>query len=142
MTTRNPAPALLLTTLLLAALLLAALLLPALLLTTPAALAQPRSEPLPAAAPATPAAAPATPAPAPQTAAAPTATPARPAPASSAAARRARRVIEIDDIVVQGEVQKPEAFYILQRSDLNFKGLEPERSFIPLIIESVAQEPF
>lgn len=129
MTTRNPA----------IALLLAALLPTALLLAAPAALAQPRSAPLPAAAPATPAAAPAPPAAAPAAA-----TPVRPAPASSAAApaRRARRVIEIDDIVVQGEVQKPEAFYILQRSDLNFKGLEPERSFIPLIIESVAQEPF
>lgn len=52
------------------------------------------------------------------------------------------RVIEIDAVTVEGEVQKPEAFYILQRSELNFKGLEPARSFIPLIIESVEKAPF
>lgn len=52
------------------------------------------------------------------------------------------RVIEIEAVTVEGEVQKPEAFYILQRSDLNFKGLEPARSFIPLVIESVEKDPF
>jgi len=52
------------------------------------------------------------------------------------------RVIEIDAVTVEGEVQKPEAFYILQRSELNFKGLEPAKSFIPSIIESVEKAPF
>ncbi|MCB9552600.1 MAG: hypothetical protein H6705_12120 [Myxococcales bacterium] len=56
--------------------------------------------------------------------------------------RRDPRVIEIDDVVVQGEVQRPEAFYVLQRSELDFKGQEPRRSFIPLIIQSVEEEPF
>ena len=52
------------------------------------------------------------------------------------------RVIQIDAVTVEGEVQKPEAFYILQRSELNFKGLEPARRFIPSIIESVEKDPF
>ncbi|MCB9542224.1 MAG: tetratricopeptide repeat protein [Myxococcales bacterium] len=81
---------------------------------------------------------------------------AAPAPAAARRARRATaaataparlgrrdpRVIEIDDVVVQGEVQRPEAFYVLQRSELDFKGQEPRRSFIPLIIQSVEEEPF
>lgn len=52
------------------------------------------------------------------------------------------RVIQIDTVTVEGEVQKPEAFYILQRSELDFRGLEPKKSFIPLILESVEKEPF
>ena len=54
----------------------------------------------------------------------------------------APRVIQIDTVTVEGEVQKPEAFYILQRSELDFRGLEPKKSFIPLILESVEKEPF
>ncbi len=52
------------------------------------------------------------------------------------------RVIKIDAVTVEGKIQKPEAFYILQRRELNFKGLEPKKSFIPLIIKSVEKEPF
>ncbi|MEO0814991.1 MAG: hypothetical protein AAFY60_19180, partial [Myxococcota bacterium] len=35
-----------------------------------------------------------------------------------------RRVIRLDAIKVEGRIQKPQAFYILQRSNLNFEGLE------------------
>jgi hypothetical protein len=52
------------------------------------------------------------------------------------------RVIKIDTVKVEGRIQKPEAFYILQRSQLNFEGLEPKKSFLPLIIKSVDKEPF
>lgn len=52
------------------------------------------------------------------------------------------RVIQIEALKVEGRIQKPEAFYILQRSELNFKGLEPKKSFIPLILKSVEKDPF
>ncbi len=52
------------------------------------------------------------------------------------------RVIQIEALRVEGRIQKPEAFYILQRSELNFRGLEPKKSFIPLILKSVEKEPF
>ncbi len=72
----------------------------------------------------------------------PAAAPADADPTPAQAPKGQPRVIEIDAVTVEGEVQKPEAFYILQRSELNFKGLEPARSFIPLIIESVEKAPF
>ncbi len=56
--------------------------------------------------------------------------------------KRALRVITLGEQIIEGTVQKPEAFYILQRSELNFKGLEPKKSFIPLILKSVEKEPF
>jgi hypothetical protein len=57
-------------------------------------------------------------------------------------AKKASRIIRIDSVKVEGRIQKPEAFYILQRSELNFEGLEPKKSFVPLIIKSVDKEPF
>lgn len=85
--------------------------------------------------------------PAPPAQPAPAAPAAQPAPAPPAkpvrpADKQTPRVIELDDIVVRGEVQKPEVFYILQRSELNFKGQAPDKSFIPSIIESVDKDPF
>lgn len=51
-------------------------------------------------------------------------------------------VIRLEAIKVEGRIQKPQAFYILQRSNLNFEGLELKESFIPKIIDSVEEEPF
>lgn len=65
------------------------------------------------------------------------------APAGASAQKKGRgRVIQIEALKVEGRIQKPEAFYILQRSELNFRGLEPQKSFIPLILKSVEKEPF
>ena len=63
--------------------------------------------------------------------------------ASSAYAQgQERKVIRLEAIRVEGRVQKPQAFYILQRSNLNFEGLELQHSFLPKIIKSVEQQPF
>ena len=58
--------------------------------------------------------------------------------------RRGRRgrVIRIAETRIEGRIQKPQAFYILQRSNLNFEGLELKNSFVPKIIKSVDRAPF
>jgi hypothetical protein len=53
-----------------------------------------------------------------------------------------RRVIKLDVIKVEGRIQKPQAFYILQRSNLGFESLEARQSFVPRILESIEQKPF
>nr|ADI21623.1 hypothetical protein [uncultured myxobacterium HF0130_06F04] len=53
-----------------------------------------------------------------------------------------RKVIRLEAIKVEGRIQKPQAFYILQRSNLNYEGLELKQSFIPRIIKSVQDKPF
>lgn len=61
------------------------------------------------------------------------------------AAKRKRgggQVVEIEEEVIEGRVHKPEAFYILQRSNLNYNALEPRKTFIPKILETVKKEPF
>lgn len=54
----------------------------------------------------------------------------------------AKKVLRIQAVKVQGQLQKPQAFYILQRSSLNFEGVDNKQTFIPRIIESVDDKPF
>jgi hypothetical protein len=56
--------------------------------------------------------------------------------------KRRPKVIRLEEFKVEGKIQKPEAFIILQRRQLNFEGLDPKQSFIPLIIKSVDKVPF
>ena len=51
-------------------------------------------------------------------------------------------MLKLDVITVEGRIQKPQAFYILQRSNLNFGELEKSETFLPKIVQSVNQKPF
>ncbi len=68
--------------------------------------------------------------------------------ASSAAAQdrghngRQPRVIQLDEIRIEGRVQKPNAFYILNRSNLGYEVLDLRTSFVREVIRSVQVEPF
>jgi len=53
-----------------------------------------------------------------------------------------KRVIRLDAITVEGRIQKPQAFYILQRSNLSFDDLSRTESFVPKVVQSVEKEPF
>ena len=64
------------------------------------------------------------------------------AEAQNQGTRRPGRVIRLGEFKIEGQIQKPQAFYILQRSNLNFEGLELKNSFVPKIIKSVEQAPF
>jgi len=61
------------------------------------------------------------------------------APASSG---KKKKVIRLDAITVEGRIQKPQAFYILQRSTLNFDELNRAETFIPKVEKSVDKEAF
>lgn len=62
---------------------------------------------------------------------------------TEAAAKKApRKVIRLDALTVEGRIQKPQAFYILPRSNLSFDELNRTESFVPKVEKSVEQEPF
>jgi hypothetical protein len=53
------------------------------------------------------------------------------------------RTITLDEeIVVEGTIQKPEAFFILPRSSLNFEDLNQREDMKARIIKSVEKTPF
>ncbi len=56
--------------------------------------------------------------------------------------KRQPRVIQLEEIVIEGRVQKPNAFYILNRSNLGYGVLELRTSFLREVVRSVQQEPF
>ena len=58
------------------------------------------------------------------------------------AARRNPRIIQLEDVKVEGKVAGPEAVFIINLKDLQFAGLEPRKSFLSEIIKSVEKEPF
>lgn len=62
--------------------------------------------------------------------------------AASSAAAQGGGVINLEETVIEGRIQKPEAFYILQHANLNYEELDPEKSFISELLKSVEQEPF
>lgn len=57
-------------------------------------------------------------------------------------AARKKKVIRLDAITVEGRIQKPQAFYILQRSTLNFDELNRAESFVPKVEKSVDKDAF
>ncbi len=68
----------------------------------------------------------------------------QPAPRPSPAPTRSGggNIIRLEEEVIEGRYQKPEAFYILQRSNLDYEALELKKSFLPNIVESVKKAPF
>ena len=56
--------------------------------------------------------------------------------------KRQPRIIQLEEIVIEGRVQKPNAFYILNRSNLGYEVLELRTSFLSKVVRSVQKEPF
>lgn len=61
---------------------------------------------------------------------------------SSGESGKKKKVIRLDALTVEGRIQKPQAFYILQRSNLNFEELNRTETFIPKVEKSVENDPF
>lgn len=59
---------------------------------------------------------------------------------SSASAQN--RVYVFEEETIQGTIEKPEAFYILSPSNLDYEALEAEESFLEELYETVETEPF
>jgi len=59
-----------------------------------------------------------------------------------AAGKRKPKVIQLEEITIEGRVQKPNAFYILNRSNLGYEVLDLRTSFLRDVVKSVQQAPF
>jgi hypothetical protein len=59
-----------------------------------------------------------------------------------AAGKRKPKVIQLEEITIEGRVQKPNAFYILNRSNLGYEVLDLRTSFLRDVVRSVQSDPF
>jgi hypothetical protein len=85
----------------------------------------------------------------------PTAVAQQPAPAQGGAAPEGTPAVKVERgaggkkvyriteaIRIEGKIQKPEAFYVLQKSSINYDWQELKQDFIPKILDSVSRAPF
>jgi hypothetical protein len=61
---------------------------------------------------------------------------------AQAKAKRAPKVIELEEIKIEGRVQKPNAFYILNRSSIGYEVMELRTSFVQEVVRAVRSAPF
>jgi hypothetical protein len=59
-----------------------------------------------------------------------------------AANKKKPRVIQLEEITIEGRVQKPNAFYILNRSNLGYEVLDLRTSFLRELLRTVQRDPF
>jgi hypothetical protein len=58
----------------------------------------------------------------------------------SASGQKIFRITE--GIVVEGKIQKPNAFYVLQRSSIDYDWESLKQDFLPRILKAAEQQPF
>ncbi len=56
--------------------------------------------------------------------------------------KRAPKVIQLEEIKIEGRVQKPNAFYILNRSNLGYEVMDLRTSFVRDVVRSVNNDAF
>jgi len=65
-----------------------------------------------------------------------------PPKASSSSGAREKKVLRLEEFTVEGRIQKPQAFFILQRGTITFDGGDKKESFLPKIQKSCEKDPF
>ena len=61
---------------------------------------------------------------------------------AQAKGKRAPKVIQLEEIKIEGRVQKPNAFYVLQRSSIDYDWETLKQDFLPRILDATQKNPF
>ena len=68
------------------------------------------------------------------------------APAQAAAAGEkkpaARKVLRLEEMKVEGRIQKPQAMFLMPRANLSYGDLDRTEPFLPKVTRAVEKEPF
>ena len=72
----------------------------------------------------------------------PPAAEAKASPSPSPSSKKEKKVLRLEEFTVEGRIQKPQAFFILQRGTITFDGGEKKDSFLPKIQKSCEKDPF
>jgi len=62
-------------------------------------------------------------------------------PSRAAEAPKRKVVLKLDEIAVEGRIQKPQAIYVLPRGSLNFQGQDERRSLLPKVSRRLRELP-
>lgn len=66
------------------------------------------------------------------------------APRTTAAAKAAvpRRILRLEELKVEGRIQKPQAMFLMPRANLNFGELDRTEPFLEKVTKAVEKPPF
>ncbi len=54
----------------------------------------------------------------------------------------ARKVLRLEELKVEGRIQKPQAMFLMPRANLNYGELERSEPLLPKVTKAVEKEPF
>jgi hypothetical protein len=67
-------------------------------------------------------------------------------PAEAAATRNKRaaptKIMRLEELKVEGRIQKPQAMFLMPRANLNIGELDRSESFLPKVSRAVTKSPF
>lgn len=52
------------------------------------------------------------------------------------------KVIELEAMVIEGKISKPQVFYVLGRSRVEYENLKLQRTFVDRIVSGAKKNPF
>jgi hypothetical protein len=71
---------------------------------------------------------------------------AAPAQAQSAAAKKKqeapRKILRLEEMKVEGRIQKPQAMFLMPRANLNYGELDRTEPLLPKVTRAVEKDPF
>ena len=53
-----------------------------------------------------------------------------------------RKVIHVEELKVEGRIQKPQAMFLMPRANLNYGDLDRSEPFLPKVKSAVEKDPF
>jgi ribosome biogenesis protein Tsr3 len=53
-----------------------------------------------------------------------------------------RKILRLEELKVEGRIQKPQAMFLMPRANLNYGDLDRSESFLPKVTRAVEKEPF
>ncbi len=65
-----------------------------------------------------------------------------PARAEEPAPKGPPRVVELEAMVIEGKVAKPQVFYVLGRSRVQYQSIKMKGSFVDRIVQDAKKNPF
>ena len=54
----------------------------------------------------------------------------------------AKKVLRLEEMKVEGRIQKPQAMFLMPRANLNYGDLERAEPFLPKVTKAAEREPF
>ncbi len=53
-----------------------------------------------------------------------------------------RKILRLEEMKVEGRIQKPQAMFLMPRANLNYGDLDRSESVLPKVTRAVEKEPF